>query len=152
MSAVPRAITGGSVSLMMAAYSYISDISTHETRTKRIALVDLMFIISSPIGLYLSDVLFKSVGYSGVYGISSLMLFSCIVYAITFIKETKGPLAFQDIKFEEGPSEMDHCKSLFDVRHVKETMQACLKKRSNGNSIMLLMINICLLNFIYGEF
>ncbi|KAG7153625.1 putative solute carrier family 46 member 3-like 8, partial [Homarus americanus] len=64
LTAVPQALTGGFITLLMAAYSYMADITKFRARTMRIAFLDLGFGLASPIGLLLSDYLFYRLGYA----------------------------------------------------------------------------------------
>jgi hypothetical protein len=68
---VPPSLTGGWFAMFMALYSYISGISSVETRTFRIGAVNLFSNISVTIGIALSGVLYKQIGFYGV-SLSSL--------------------------------------------------------------------------------
>ena len=64
-------IFGGFTSLLIGMYGYISDISDQESRTSRIALIDLSMAIGVPIGFYSSGPLFQYGGYYTVFGLVS---------------------------------------------------------------------------------
>ncbi|KAB7495087.1 Solute carrier family 46 member 3 [Armadillidium nasatum] len=134
---------------MMVCYSYITDISSDDSRTTRIAFLDVMFMAGPPMAYFLSDILFKTVGYTGVYSISSVMLLFCIIYTIFILKETRGPFASE----ESLPESIENSKkysTFFNVEHFKETLNIIVKRRQNRNTILLLMILICLMNFRSG--
>ncbi|RXG53047.1 Solute carrier family 46 member 3 [Armadillidium vulgare] len=149
VSSVPRALTGGSKSFMMVCYSYITDISSDDSRTTRIAFLDVMFMAGPPMAYFLSDILFKTVGYTGVYSISSVMLLFCIIYTIFILKETRGPFASEESLPESIETSKKYSK-FFNVEHFKETLNIITKRRQNRNRILLLMVLICLMNFRSG--
>ena len=64
-------IFGGFTSLLIGMYGYISDISDQESRTSRIALIDLSMSFGVPIGFYLSGPLYQYGGYYTVFGLVS---------------------------------------------------------------------------------
>ena len=64
---------GGMTALFIGVYSYISDVSTGQARTYRIALIDLFTYVGYPLGTFLSGPLYKYGGYYTVFGLVSLM-------------------------------------------------------------------------------
>ncbi|XP_045598775.1 lysosomal proton-coupled steroid conjugate and bile acid symporter SLC46A3 isoform X2 [Procambarus clarkii] len=153
LAAIPRAITGGFITLLMASYSYMADITKIRARTMRIAFLDLAFGLGAPIGVLLSDYLFYRLGYLGIYGVSEIFFFIAILYTIVHIEDTRGPFSKQHLQSPElvhKPSIM--CRDLFDTNHVKDTFAAVMKSRPNKGRarIIMLMAAMCSMLFIYG--
>ena len=65
---------GGMTALFIGVYSYISDVSTGQARTYRIALIDLFVFVGYPLGTFLSGPLYKYGGYYTVFGLVSLII------------------------------------------------------------------------------
>lgn len=81
------AITGGWITTYMGAFSYISDVSSEESRTFRVGVANLCLTAGTPIGSVLSGVLLKHVGYYGVFGLSSVLYVLSIIYGFVYIKD-----------------------------------------------------------------
>ncbi|XP_042208942.1 solute carrier family 46 member 3-like isoform X2 [Homarus americanus] len=154
LTAVPQALTGGFITLLMAAYSYMADITKFRARTMRIAFLDLGFGLASPIGLLLSDYLFYRLGYAGVYGFSGLFFLFGIIYTIIRIEDTRGPFS----KYQPETCELTHrpgnrFRDIFNTKNVKETFAVVMKSRPDRGraKILLLMTAMCLLLFSFGS-
>ena len=65
---------GGLTAFLIGVYSYISDASTGQARTYRIALIDFIQCVGYPLGTYLSGPLYKYSGYYTVFGLVSLII------------------------------------------------------------------------------
>lgn len=86
------AITGGWITTYMGAFSYISDVSSAESRTFRIGIANLCITAGTPIGSVLSGVLLEYIGYYGVFSICSLLYIFCILYGFYYIEDPKRPV------------------------------------------------------------
>lgn len=91
MEAIFPAITGGWVSTYMGIFSYISDITSEETRTYRIGVLNLCLTAGGPIGSALSGILLNTVGYYGVFGLCSMLYSFSLIYGIIYITDCKPP-------------------------------------------------------------
>lgn len=85
------AITGGWITTYMGAFSYISEISSEETRTFRVGIANLCLTAGEPIGTALSGILLKNIGYYGVFTISSLLFCFSICFGFFYIKDPERP-------------------------------------------------------------
>lgn len=92
------AVTGGWITTYMGAFSYISDISSEESRTFRVGVANLCLTAGTPIGSALSGVLLKSVGYYGVFGISSLLYLMSLLYGFIYIRDPERPVVVKTEK------------------------------------------------------
>lgn len=153
LGGVPRALTGGFITLLMATYSYMADITTIGARTMRIAFMDLGMGLGAPLGLLLGDFLFYRLGYEGLYGVSGLFFLIAIIYTIVRIEDTRGPFSKHHLEvFELAHRPVNMVKDLFDIENVKRTCAIALKPRPNRGrtKIILLMGAMCCLVFIFG--
>lgn len=85
------ALTGGWMTMFMAIFSYIGDVTTLETRTLRIGVVNVFCSIGIPIGTALSGVLYKQIGFYGVFSLAALLYVFSFTYGLFRIKEEKKP-------------------------------------------------------------
>lgn len=91
MEAIFPAITGSWVSTYMGVFSYISDITSEESRTFRMGIVNLCMTAGGPIGTALSGILLNSIGYYGVFGISSILYTMSLLYGFYYIRDPEPP-------------------------------------------------------------
>lgn len=155
LGGVPRAVTGGFITLLMATYSYMADVTKIGVRTMRIAFMDLGMGLGAPLGLLLSDFLFYRLGYLGIYGISGLFFLIAIIYTIVRIEDTRGPFSKHHLEISELANRPDSMlKDLFDTENVKNTCAIVLKSRPHKGrtKIILLMGAMCSLVFVFGKF
>lgn len=58
------ALTGGWFTMFMAVFSYVADVTDKDSRTLRIGIVNVFCSLGIPIGMALSGVLYKRIGYA----------------------------------------------------------------------------------------
>lgn len=86
-------ITGSWVIFNMAAYGYMADITSTQSRTKRMGWMDAVWNLGGPIGTLLGSSVFSNYGYLPVFAAAGVLWFICLVYVILVVKEsgTKKP-------------------------------------------------------------
>ncbi|XP_064107395.1 lysosomal proton-coupled steroid conjugate and bile acid symporter SLC46A3-like [Macrobrachium nipponense] len=142
LAGIPQGLSGGLITLLMATYAYISDISDHRSRTLRMAFLDFVMFIGNPLGLYLSNVIFNRFGYKGVFTISSAAFLLGLIYILIRIEDSRGPWA--------GENQM--LKDLFDLSKIRKSLAIAVRKREDHRraKIFSLMAAMCLLLFVLG--
>ncbi|XP_023336366.1 proton-coupled folate transporter isoform X2 [Eurytemora carolleeae] len=146
-------MTGGYVCFFLACYAYISDISTKEKRTKRLAFLDGLFPAGFFTGMALSGPIKDRIGFIGNFSLSIVFALSAMFWAIFILKDSrkqrpKEVQAYLDIvKKMENPdgqitAKKGKCLTLFDVENVKKGFTTVFKKRENNlrTYIVLLVI------------
>lgn len=79
IEALPSAFSGGISIALMGSYSYISDVTTIESRTFRMGCVAVIVTLGIPLGASISGVLLELVGFYGIFGIGSFLFsFGCL--------------------------------------------------------------------------
>lgn len=131
------AITGGWFTMFMGVFSYIADVTTVDMRTLRIGIVNVFCSLGIPIGLALSGVLYKKIGFYGVFSISAVMYVMALYYGYKHIKEPK--------KIDVPTLPNRPCafiRDFFDVKNLKDTFQVSFKKGENQRrkKVLLLML------------
>ncbi|XP_068630638.1 lysosomal proton-coupled steroid conjugate and bile acid symporter SLC46A3-like [Battus philenor] len=136
------AITGGWVMVYLGVFSYISDITSEESRTFRVGLVNLCMTAGIPIGTALSGILLKLLGYYGVFAISgSIYLLTC-TYGYFFLESNTKPGVSKTEK--RKPLTITELASL-----IKETVMVAFKKR-DGIFRKKILITLLTVAIIYG--
>lgn len=158
------ALTGGWMTMFMAIFSYIGDVTTIKTRTLRIGVVNVFTSIGIPIGTALSGVLYKQIGYYGVFSLSGSMYVFSFFYGYFRIRETKKPVKEElltEKPTEIGPEEqglwgkvVHFLKDFFNSEHIKDTMNVAFKEGSNNRKkrvILLMIVVMVVIGPMHGE-
>lgn len=94
-------LSGSWVVFNMAVYSYLADITTVKSRTKRMGFADAIWYFGSPVGTLLGGFVYKNFGYVSVYGVSCLLWVLCFFYTLFYIRETRRESELNN--FQCGP-------------------------------------------------
>lgn len=81
-------ITGGWVTMFLGVFSYISDITSEESRTFRVGLVNFCMTAGLPIGIGISGFLVRRMGYYGVFSMTACLYILVLSYGTFCLKET----------------------------------------------------------------
>ena len=121
-------ITGTWVVFNMAVYSYISDVTSTNTRTKRMGILDAVWYLGGPIGTLLGGWLYRTFGYVAVFATSAVMWLICLIYVIAFVRETT---ATNEIPTDEQSGLL---------RHIISPLRTALRRRPNNGRVHLLVL------------
>ncbi|KAK5648545.1 hypothetical protein RI129_003437 [Pyrocoelia pectoralis] len=145
---VPTALTGGWFTMFMAIYSYISSVSTIESRTTRIGALKICVHCSIMTGMALSGILYHVITLYGIFCGALLLYIGGFIYLIVVIKEKKT----DDI--HSGGSRWEMFKDCFKFQHVKSTFMVVLKPREkNYRTRMFVILTLIVLTIgpMHGE-
>lgn len=144
------ALTGGWFVMFMGVFSYVGDVTTLETRTLRIGIVNLFCSVGLPVGLALSGILYKKIGFYGVFSVSAV----CYLFAFTY-----GCMKIKEAKRENLPElpngRCAFIRDFFDVRHLVETYRVAFKYGENRRreKILLIMLAVFVITGpMFGEY
>ena len=105
LGSTPYGFTGGSTLHYLAMYSYVSDVSSPETRTRRLGILSAMMAVGAGAGRVGGGLLLQHVGSSALL-ISSL--FCCVVgmlYVIVLLDDSSN-IDGRDVNTSEGEHEL----------------------------------------------
>lgn len=80
-------LTGGWITVCVGVFSYIGDVTTKEMRTFRVGVANLCMSLGIPIGMSLSGILLKQIGYYGIFMISNCLYVTSLVYGYVRLKD-----------------------------------------------------------------
>ena len=116
-------LTGGSTVFYLACYSYISDVSEPEMRTKRIAFLDGVFPVGFYLGNSLSGIIKMQLGFMANFGLGMASATLAVLYCIFFVKDSH-------IKRDER-LEKQSAKEMHEVHSYHETTTGNIKAYIN---------------------
>ncbi|XP_061728977.1 proton-coupled folate transporter-like [Cydia pomonella] len=154
LEAIFPAITGGWITSYMGIFSYISDISSVETRTFRIGVTNLCTTAGGPIASALSGILLHNIGYYGVFTVSGLLFLFSICYGFIFIQDPERPVSEKEIE-DKSADVWGSFKSFFDTKHVQDTLAVAFKTGPNHRQTKSILILTCIVLIHgpwYGEY
>ncbi|CAK1603868.1 unnamed protein product [Parnassius mnemosyne] len=136
------AITGGWVMVYLGVFSYISDITSEESRTFRVGLVNLCMTAGIPIGTALSGILLKLLGYYGIFAISGSIYLLTLCYGFFYLKTKTKPGV--------GENEKVKAVTISDLSSlIKETVMVAFKNRK-GNIRKKIVLTLLTVAIVYG--
>ncbi|XP_028026477.1 LOW QUALITY PROTEIN: solute carrier family 46 member 3-like [Bombyx mandarina] len=145
-------ITGGTTIMFLAMFNYICDITTSKNRTQRLALVNLCTFAGMPLGLMLSGIMLRHLGYYAIYGTALFLHFINVLY-VTF--RVKDPLRTKEqIMTYDNKGCCHFLKEFFDPKTLKDSFKVLIKKTEDNRRLYLIVIlmTACLLyGPVYGE-
>ncbi|XP_025206750.1 uncharacterized protein LOC112602730 [Melanaphis sacchari] len=154
VESLPPAMTGGWMTMVMAIFSYIGDVSSVKYRTLRIGIANVFYSVAVPIGTALSGVLFRALGFYGVYIIAIVMYIFTITYGVIFIKETKPETSFESKEPPKSTSCFYLIEDFFSLSNIKEAIRVTFKEGQHNRRlriISLLVVVIVVMGPLYGE-
>ncbi|XP_037299349.1 proton-coupled folate transporter isoform X2 [Manduca sexta] len=151
MEVIFPSLTGGWYTMFLGVFSYLGDITSKETRMFRMGILNLCMTMGFPIGMGLSGVLLRYLGFYGVFSISAtlqLINFCYVWYAIedhTWL-ENKNRI--------KKPGCTGFLREFFDVKSLRDTLEIAFKKgpRNRRLRICLILTGVCLyFGSLWGE-
>lgn len=136
MESLFPALTGGWFTMFMGIFSYIGDVTTVEMRTMRIGFVNVWTTLGIPIGLALSGILYKKIGFYGIFSLSAVMYVIAIAYGCFRVKDVKKT----DLP-ERSKKVCGMLRDFFDCKHIMETFRVSFNgTRERKWKVALIMI------------
>ncbi|XP_045764906.1 proton-coupled folate transporter-like [Maniola jurtina] len=132
------AATGGWMTMFLGVFSFISDITSEETRTFRVGLVNIGMTAGLPIGIGLSGFLLKvQLGYYSIFALTTGMFVAVLLYGCYCLSEPDEWLKERGMPtIQRGDSKG---VSFFDVTHVVDTIGVAFRKRPSNRRVKVLL-------------
>ena len=108
-------IIGGSTCFFLAVYSYMSDVSSPEARTRRFTILDSFAFIGRMISLPIGTFIRNNYGFLPLYIAASLIVLFCIIYVVLGLKESVKKEEKDETLFKDTANVTDWCKSFWSL-------------------------------------
>ncbi|KAJ0174133.1 hypothetical protein K1T71_010279 [Dendrolimus kikuchii] len=140
IEALPSALSGGYSVAVIGVYSFLADITTEQSRTFRFGVNSVVTALGFPLGLSISGIVLKKMGYLGVFSIILVAYIIGFIYTYLNIHnvrndKTKGTLTQEIIDF-------------FHPKHFWELISLILMS-SRKQSIKIILV-ICAFIVVQG--
>lgn len=135
---------GSWVVFNMAVYSYVADITTPETRTRRLAILDAVWYMGWPLGRLLGGWLYRLAGYAPVFGLSTGLWITCFLYTLLLVQESVDTSAPRpEVEQDLGDARWG------PLRHVVALCRTAFKERpAHGRRFLAAMVVLKLAVFM----
>lgn len=147
---LPVALSGGHITFSMGIAAFITEISTPEQRTFRLATIYFVESLGGPVGTMIGAYLWEAGGYLCVFGASLVGKFVTLVFLIVRLEMFK----WSPGKVEESDRPTKK-RNAFSPSHIKDSFMTCFKKRENGKRFFLITYTLVMLTIFlpfFGEF
>ncbi|BES90891.1 Adenylate cyclase [Nesidiocoris tenuis] len=144
------AITGSWSTMFMAVFSYMGDVTSLEARTVRLGVVSMVTSLALPVGTLMSGVLYRAIGFYGVFSTVAVMYALGIAYGALRLKEARPPTPL--VPSRGGPC--GYCVEFFNPRHVADTFRVAFKSRQGNlrkRILLVMLLSITMFGPIHGE-
>ncbi|CAH0699715.1 unnamed protein product [Spodoptera exigua] len=151
MEVIFPALTGGWYTMFLGTFSYLGDITSKDTRTFRMGILNLCMTVGFPIGMGLSGILLRYLGYYGVFSISAALQFINFCYVL-FVIDDHTWLENKDKVKRTGFG--GFFLEFFDFQSLKHTVEIAFKKGPNNRRLRIcLVLTVVCLTFgpMWGE-
>ncbi|XP_038210471.1 proton-coupled folate transporter-like [Zerene cesonia] len=141
------AVTGGWVTMFLGVFSYISDITSEQSRTFRVGLVSFCMTAGVPIGIAMGGILVQKMGYYGLFTSTTVLFSLVLMYGCFCLKEPESFLEEKGLPKIERRCSGD--VAFFDLTHVVDTIGVAFRRRAGGTRVKVILTLVAVF-IIYG--
>lgn len=122
-------LLGGYIGMLMAILSYATHVTDIKYRTTRIGIVESMIFFSGTIGVFLSGILLKHIGYIWIYVLMAGCCLVALVYCIFIIEDINT----------SGESFGKNLLTIFRIEHFTDLISFIIKPRNSNVRVVLFL-------------
>ncbi|KAF7987222.1 hypothetical protein HCN44_010415 [Aphidius gifuensis] len=146
---IPSAIFGGDVAIFASCFAYITDVTTLKQRTLRVTILDVVYLSTMPIGIYLGSYLYNEIfekSYIIMFLINTFFLLLSLNYSLIFLK-------WRTNEFQIPVDTQRFFSDFFNKKHVISIYKTVTIKRIAFGRLHLwfLFLSMCLYMFQRSE-
>jgi len=153
---LPVALSGGYITYSMGIAAFITEISTPEQRTFRLAMIHFVSSLGSPIGTKIGALLWEAGGkdlrYMYIFGAGLAGKLITLIFLVARLEMFKWNPGRVETKKEDRVHQR---RNAFSLNHIKDSLNTCFKKRPNNKRFYLLNYTAVMLTIFlpfFGEF
>ncbi|KAJ8291210.1 hypothetical protein GJAV_G00022640 [Gymnothorax javanicus] len=140
-AALATGISGSHVSVFLSCFSYVADVASADSRSKRMALAEAMTFLGGMVGFLLSGFLLQRFDFTVTFGVCCAFNIVNILYVLLWLPRPNltGPAIMADVQEEAGD---DH-RGLSLMMHIARSFRTVLRKRRDCERQKLHFLVIC---------
>jgi len=138
---------GGTTTLLIGVYSYIADTTSTETRTSRVAILDVAIIGGWTSGNFLSAVVYENWGFYGNFGITIALLVFDLLFITIFLEESRKPAEPSSL-LPPNPEAEEHTSKFGVCRQLQDMFKAVGSQREGYTRAIIIMLLSSMLIFV----
>ena len=153
---LPVALSGGHITFSMGIAAFITEISSPEQRTFRLAMIHFVSSLGGPLGTKIGALLWTyggggEQGYIWVFGtglVGKAVTLAFLVARLELFKWTPGPVN------TEQEERVVKRRNALSLSHIKDSLRTCFKERPNNKRFYLLLYTAVMLTIFlpfFGE-
>ncbi|XP_046438910.1 proton-coupled folate transporter-like [Daphnia pulex] len=136
-------IFGGFVSCIMSVMSYISAVTSEESRSLRVAMLEAMTFCGGTVGPFIGGALLGATqSHAAVFLVIMAFYVLVILYVIFLVPSVKDDRSADEQLILTSEN---YCRKLFSCHHFQSSLQTCFKPRPNNRRRNLLLLIACAL-------
>lgn len=119
-------------------------------RTLRIGILNIFYYVAVPLGTALSGVLYRKIGFYGVYTVGVVSHSLTVAYGWTRVKETRQVTRPLDVAGQRPSSPMDQprgilhaVKDFFSPANVREAFVVTFKRGPHNRRLKIVLLMVC---------
>ncbi|CAH1110900.1 unnamed protein product [Psylliodes chrysocephalus] len=136
IASIPSMLTGGGTTYFAITLSYLSDISTPETRGMRMAFYEAALNCGVLLGSVLSSYIFYATNYESVFAIGTGSMLIGIVYTIFLIPES---LPMREGTADSSENSLNQNRPIVGAKYFIDMVYTAIKKRENYDRAIILL-------------
>jgi len=151
---LPVALSGGYITYSMGVAAFITEISTPEQRTFRLAMIHFISSLGSPIGTKIGAMIWDGAGdmrYTAIFAAGLGGKAITLVFLVARLELFKWNPGRVETEKEDRPVKR---RNAFSLSHIKDSLMTCFKKRPDGKRFYLLLYTAVMLTIFlpfFGE-
>ncbi|XP_031356872.1 uncharacterized protein LOC116180845 isoform X2 [Photinus pyralis] len=132
---LPTAITGGSNMILLGVFTYVTSVCDTKNRTLRIGIIHTTWFVCITIGNSLSGVMYKLIGFYGIFALSLVGYALAGLYAHFLVSEISSG-------DEKQLTTVQHIKDILNVKQTMYSFKFLVTAKQSGRLKQILTIMI----------
>jgi len=135
---------GGNTTLLIGVYSYIADTTDTQTRTSRVAVLDVGLIVGYTSGNFLSAIVYENWGFYGTFGTTMCLHVVVFFFILCCLDESRKPVAQTPLSSADGETVEDItlCAKIWEV------VEAVVRRREGHTRTVIILLLTIMLIFV----
>ncbi len=144
LASLPYTLSGGKMVMDLCLFSYISDVSSVESRTWRISVLDVFLFGGVPVGNLLGAYLYQRVGFARTFAAAAGCTFTALVYCVLFMRDDarkqRVDVDTERLARDTVVTSSGKCTDVVKLTLVRDAFKTCLKPREQKKRTVLWLL------------